>query len=84
VRVSYGENDHCCERFALADDWLRAENLQAEGLVGHAHARLARARDIVRVAREHLAREPLIFLHPAAAGCAECDAARRSLAQAES
>ncbi|HEU4883512.1 MAG TPA: AAC(3) family N-acetyltransferase [Longimicrobium sp.] len=23
VRVEYGENDHCCARFALADAWLR-------------------------------------------------------------
>jgi aminoglycoside 3-N-acetyltransferase-4 len=82
VRVPYGENDHCCARFALADDWLRAENLQVEGPVGQAHARLARARDIVRVARGHLAREPLIFLHPADSGCDECDDARRSVARA--
>ena len=82
VRVRYGENDHCCARFALADDWLRGKNLQAEGPVGHAHARLARACDIVRVAREHLAREPLIFLHPADAGCADCNDARRSVARA--
>jgi aminoglycoside 3-N-acetyltransferase-4 len=81
VRVAYGENDHCCARFALADDWLRAKNLQAEGGVGHAHARLARARDIVRVAHEHLARDPLIFLHPAEAGCAECDEARATVRQ---
>ncbi len=78
VRVDYGENDHCCERFALADGWLRAGGLQSEGRVGHAHARLARARDIVAVAREHLARDPLLFLHAASAGCEECDEARRS------
>jgi len=45
VRIDYGENDHCCERFAFADEWLRARGLQAEGRIGHAHARLARARD---------------------------------------
>lgn len=78
VRIDYGENDHCCARFALADDWLRQRGLQSEGRVGHAHARLARSRDIVAVAREHLARDPLLFLHPADAGCAECDEARRS------
>ena len=27
VRVEYGENDHCCARFALADGWLRARGL---------------------------------------------------------
>ena len=78
VRIEYGENDHCCERFTLADEWLRARGLQSEGPVGHAHARLARSRDIVRVALEHLARDPLRFLHPPEAACAECDEARRS------
>lgn len=76
VRIDYRENDHCCERFALADGWLRSRSLQSEGPVGYAHARLARAKDIVAVALEHLARDPLIFLHPQEAGCAECDLAR--------
>ncbi|HEX2091182.1 MAG TPA: AAC(3)-IV family aminoglycoside N-acetyltransferase, partial [Longimicrobiaceae bacterium] len=80
VRIDYGENDHCCERFALADGWLRGRGLQSEGRVGHAHARLARAKDIVEVALEHLARDPLLFLHPRGAGCAECDEARASVA----
>lgn len=79
VRIGYGENDHCCARFALADEWLRARGLQREGRVGHAHARLARARDIVEVALEHLAHDPLLFLHPPSAGCAECDEARASV-----
>ncbi|HEY8370005.1 MAG TPA: AAC(3)-IV family aminoglycoside N-acetyltransferase [Thermodesulfobacteriota bacterium] len=78
VRIEYGENDHCCERFAFADEWLRARGLQAEGPVGHAHARLARARDIVAVACRHLADDPLLFLHPRGAGCAACDEARAS------
>jgi aminoglycoside N3'-acetyltransferase len=77
VRIEYGENDHCCERFALADDWLRSRGLQREGTVGSAAARLIRARDIVAVTRERLARDPLVFLHPPDAGCAECDEARR-------
>lgn len=81
VRIDYGENDHCCARFALADDWLRARGLQSEGPVGHAHARLARARDIVRVALEHLAGDLLVFLHPPSEGCGECDDARRSAAR---
>jgi aminoglycoside 3-N-acetyltransferase len=80
VRIAYGENDHCCRRFALADDWLRAAGLQREGPVGRAHARLARSRDIVRLACARLAADPLLFLHPAAAGCEECDAARASVA----
>jgi aminoglycoside 3-N-acetyltransferase len=78
VRLDYGENDHCCERFALADGWLRCHGLQLEGRVGHAHARLARAQDIVEVAVEHLAGDPLVFLHDEGAGCAECDEARWS------
>jgi aminoglycoside 3-N-acetyltransferase len=79
VRVEYGENDHCCERFALADGWLRERGLQREGPVGHAHARLVRARDVVDAALERLARDPLLFLHPAGAGCGECDEARASV-----
>jgi aminoglycoside N3'-acetyltransferase len=79
VRVHYRENDHCCGRFALADGWLRARGQQAEGRVGQAHARLMRSRDLVSVACEHLTRDPLIFLHPADAGCADCDEARASI-----
>jgi aminoglycoside 3-N-acetyltransferase len=72
VRIAYGENDHCCMRFQLADGWLRERRLQREGVVGHAHARLMRSRDIVSVVREHLARDPLLFLH-ARGECPECD-----------
>jgi aminoglycoside N3'-acetyltransferase len=79
-RVDYAENDHCCGRFALADDWLRAEGLQAEGPVGQAHARLFRSRDIVRLAVAQLKADPLLFLHSPEAGCEECDAARLSVA----
>lgn len=79
VRIEYGENDHCCTRFAFADPWLRERGLQSEGPVGHAHARLARARDVVGVALEHLNDDPLVFLHPADARCADCDEARASL-----
>ncbi|HBY64515.1 MAG TPA: AAC(3)-VI family aminoglycoside N-acetyltransferase [Solibacterales bacterium] len=77
-RVAYRENDHCCARFALAGDWLRERGLQREGPVGRAHARLARSRDIVAVAQEHLRRDPLIFLHPREARCEECNEARAS------
>jgi aminoglycoside N3'-acetyltransferase len=76
VRIDYTENDHCCERFTLVDEWLRAAGLQREGPVGNAHARLARSRDIVQVARAQLARDPLLCLHPAGSGCEECDRAR--------
>jgi aminoglycoside N3'-acetyltransferase len=78
-RIAYRENDHCGARFALADAWLRAAGLQREGPVGHGLARLARAADIVALALRHLARDPLLFLHPPRTGCAECDQARRSI-----
>jgi aminoglycoside N3'-acetyltransferase len=78
IRLDYGENDHCCQRFALADAWLRSRGLQSEGRVGHAHARLMRSRDIAAIACAQLARDRLIFLHPREARCAECDAARDS------
>lgn len=79
LRIDYDENDHRCQLFSLADGWLRQRGLQSEARVGHAHARLARARDIVKVAVENLARDRLVFLHPADAACEECDAARRSV-----
>ncbi|MDX2151961.1 MAG: AAC(3) family N-acetyltransferase [Bryobacteraceae bacterium] len=79
-RVDYLENDHCCLLFGRADDWLRARGLQREGRVGNAHARLARSTDVLDVALDHLSADPLVFLHPPAAGCEECDEARESLA----
>jgi aminoglycoside 3-N-acetyltransferase len=79
ARVEYGENDHCCQRFALADEWLRARRLQAEGAVGNAHARLVRARDVVTVTCDQLAADPLVFLHPLDEGCQECDEARGTI-----
>jgi len=78
VRIDYLENDHCCQRFALADEWLRTRGLQREGRVASAHARLMRSRDVVRVVREELARDSLVFLHPPESACEECDAARAS------
>jgi aminoglycoside 3-N-acetyltransferase len=78
VRLDYGENDHCCQRFGLADAWLRDRGLQSEGRVGNAHARLVRSRDVVGVAREQLARDPVVFLHPRGE-CAACDEAWASV-----
>jgi len=78
VRVEYGENDHCCQGFSAADGWLRPPGLQAEGLVGNAHARLFRSRDVVKLGVEHLHLDPLLFLHRSDAGCEECDRARAS------
>ena len=81
VRVEYGENDSCCEKFALADDWLRAKGLQREGRVGNAHARLIEAEDLVRMAVPRIQADPLVFLHRADEGCEECGEARESLSR---
>lgn len=78
VRIDYLENDHCCQRFTLADAWLRDLTLQREGVVGHAHARLMRSPDLVRVTVERLRENILLFLHPRGE-CAECDKAWPSL-----
>lgn len=80
VRIDYGENDHCCQRFALADGWLRERGRQSEGPVGNARARLFRSRDVVTLAVERLRADPLLFLHAPGDGCEECDDARASLA----
>jgi len=77
--VHYGENDSCCEKFELADDWLRAAGLQREGRVGHAEARLMDAEALVRIASEKVRQDPLVFLHDPEKGCEECDEARESL-----
>ena len=83
MRIRYGENNHCCERFALAETWLKEAGRQAEGVVGHAPARLADSRDIVALAMERLVADPLLFLHAPEAGCAECVEARQSVSAAE-
>ena len=84
VRLDYGENDHCCARFALVDAWLRERGTQSEGTVGHAHARLVPAREVVDAVVERLQRDPLLFLHPPDASCVECDLARSSVSAARS
>ena len=77
--VMIAETDHCCRRFNLADGWLRARGLLREGKVGNADARLYASRDVVEVAVERLAADPLLFLCPGSEGCEECDAARASV-----
>ena len=76
VRFDYEETDHCCERFALVDEWLGEK--QRRGMVGNGEARLARSRDIVDTVVARLRREETTFLH-APAECDECDEARASL-----
>ena len=77
-RYEYEEIDHCCERFALVDDWLDERDLQRHGVVGHAEARLVSARDVVDVVLERLGADETVFLHPLGTD-AECDEARASL-----
>lgn len=77
--VMIAETDHCCRGFCVADEWLRARDLQREGRIGNAHARLCRARDLVAIAVERLTADPLLFLCPRGRGCEECDQARASI-----
>jgi aminoglycoside 3-N-acetyltransferase len=72
VRVDYSEVDHCCQNFSLLDQWLEAEGKQRRGTVGHGEARLAKSRDIVRIAVARLTRCETVFLH-APRECDECD-----------
>ena len=81
TRVDYAEIDHCCENFALMDEWLDALALQQRGTVGHAEARLAQSRDIVAAALRKLRANETVFLHDTGV-CDECDAARASLIRA--
>jgi aminoglycoside 3-N-acetyltransferase len=78
TRVDYAEVDHCCENFALMDEWLDAAGHQRRGRVGRAQARLARSRDIVAAALPRLRENETVFLHPSGS-CQECDRARASL-----
>jgi aminoglycoside N3'-acetyltransferase len=77
-RLDYFEIDHCCEGFAQIDAWLDAEGVQRRGVVGHGEARLARSRDIVRVALARLRGAETVFLHSPGA-CRECDEARAGI-----
>lgn len=78
-RIDYQENDHCCELFRSADDWLRQAGRQSEGAVGHAPSRLVRSRDLIDTVLPHLKHDLLVFLHPRDSGCEECALARASI-----
>lgn len=78
IRFDYREIDHCCQNFALVDGWLDERDLQQHGMVGHAKARLMRARDTVSVVMDQLGRNETIFLHPQGFD-EDCDDARASL-----
>ena len=82
ARVMIAETDHCCRGFRRMDAWLGARGMLRDGQVGNAQAKLAEARDLIAVAVEHLAVDPLVFLCPASEGCDECDQARASIGAA--
>jgi aminoglycoside 3-N-acetyltransferase len=79
--VTVAEPNHCCNNFRLADGWLRPGGLQRDFVVGAGPARLFSARALVALAVPRLTAEPLLFLCPPAAACAECDLARASAAR---
>lgn len=79
VEVMLGETDHCCENFNEVEAWLRASGVQREGRVGHARAKLVRARALIDEVVPRLEREPLLFLCDPSAECEECDRARASI-----
>lgn len=78
TQLAYGEIDHCCQRFRLADQLLDAHGLQKQGQVGYATARLMRSQDIVQVVKAQLMADETFFLHPFGID-EECDEARASL-----
>lgn len=77
-KFEYQELDHCCQGFALLDEWLEAEGKQRRGRVGHAEARLMRSRDVVDAALPRLREDETVFLH-SPGRCEECDDARAAL-----
>jgi aminoglycoside N3'-acetyltransferase len=78
TRYHYNEIDHCCENFALVDQWLDAERAQRRGRVGYGDARLASSRAIVATVRAQLRANETVFLHQTGVD-AECDEARASM-----
>ncbi len=79
VWIEYRENDHCCQRFCLADAWLSESGTQRRGPVGHGEGRLIPAEHVVGEVVARLRADPLLFLHPVGSGCSECDDAHASV-----
>lgn len=77
--ILIAETDHCCIGFRKVDAWLRERGALREGMIGHARAKLARSRDVIQVALEHLTKDPLVFLCDEDRGCEDCDEARASV-----
>jgi aminoglycoside N3'-acetyltransferase len=79
TRIDYLENDHCCQLFRRAGDWVTRRGQQSEGPVGHAPAKLMRSRDLVDTVLPHLERDPFALVHPREVDCEECADAWRSV-----
>ena len=79
MRLDYLENDHCARLFVLADEWMRRNGLQSEGLVGHAPSKLMRSRDLVDTALAYLEADPFVFLHRRDSDCEACARAWRTV-----
>ncbi len=78
TRVSYGEIDHCCERFNLVDQWLDVAGSQRRGRVGHGEGRLARSRVVVASVCARLRADETLYLHEPGVD-RQCDEARASI-----
>ena len=78
--VLIAETDHCCRGFVIADEWLGDRGEQQVFQLGNAEARLCSSRQLVAMAVDFLADDPLLFLCDRDEGCQECDAARESAA----
>ncbi|RZQ60301.1 AAC(3) family N-acetyltransferase [Amycolatopsis suaedae] len=74
--VAVDEPNHCCQGFAVADQWLRG---QRTGTVGNARARLFTLADLIDVAVPRLAADPLTLLCPRDGDCDDCAEAYASL-----
>jgi aminoglycoside N3'-acetyltransferase len=78
TKITFGEINHCCQRFCLVNGWLDAQHLQRIGKIGNAESRLMNSRDVVRVVVDQLKENETVFLHPFGVD-EECDEARASL-----
>ncbi|GAA4035847.1 AAC(3)-VI family aminoglycoside N-acetyltransferase [Allokutzneria multivorans] len=70
--VAIFEPNHCCQGFAVADDWLREQGALREGRVGNAESRLFAAQDLVRVVVPRLSADPTRLLCAEGSGCEDC------------
>jgi aminoglycoside 3-N-acetyltransferase len=79
IVADLAETDHCAMGFKKMDAWLNADSLQREGPIANAHAKLINSKDVIRIALKHLEHDPLLFLCPPSANCADCNLAHASI-----